>query len=216
MSTSNFSLLAPPSEKTLSEEELNAIYKELHNKGEIDHIPGGYLDYASKLAVGLDAASLAMATSGYGEAVSWIPELVKIAAYDIPSIFEKPSSLGRWADLGVDALGVLPLADLLTSGYKIPTSAGRVARMNKIINKYNSAVSVGRKVSKGDDLYSVLSTPVKRHVTYNKIRERVNNEKIKIPFAPATPRPVIPFSPIQQTPSDRQPFNFSPFLHIYK
>lgn len=203
----------PPQKRLLSEEELNAIYKELHNKGEIDHIPGGYLDYASKLAAGLDAASLAMAATGYGEAISWIPELAKIAAYDIPSIFEKPASLGRWADLGVDVLGVLPLADLLTSGYKIPTSTSRIARMNKIIDKYNSAVSIGKKVSKGEDLYSVLSTPVKRYTTNKKIRKSVDRAKTKIPFAPVTPRPVEPFSPIQQSPNGMQ---FSPFWYLHK
>lgn len=159
----------------LTETEKQSIYKELYDRGEIDHMPGGYLDWASKTSTGLDAASLAMAASGYGEALSWIPEVVKIAGYDIPSLIERPTDSDRWAELGMDTFGLLPIIGLTATPYKATRAAQRIERMNEIRKKYNTAANIARKAGKVDDLYSLLTNPFKRF-DENRLKEKAIND----------------------------------------
>lgn len=159
----------------LTEAEKQAIYKELYDKGEIDHIPGSYLDWASKAGTTLDGISFGLGMSLKGEALSWIPEVIKIAGYDIPSLIEKPTDSDRWVDLGMDAFGLLPIIGLTAAPYKATRTAQRIERMNEARKKYNTAAYIARKVGKGDDVYSLLTTPFKRF-DESKVKEKATNE----------------------------------------
>lgn len=159
----------------LTEAEKQAIYKELYDKGEIDHIPGSYLDWASKAGTTLDGISFGMGMPLKGEALSWIPEVIKIAGYDIPSLIEKPTDSDRWVDLGMDAFGLLPLVGLKAVPYKATRAAQRVERMNEARKKYNTAAIMARKIGKVDDVYSLLTRPFERF-DENRIKEKAINE----------------------------------------
>lgn len=161
----------------LTETEKQSIYKELYDRGEIDHMPGGYLDWASKTSTGLDALSFGMGMTLKGEALSWIPEVVKIAGYDIPSLIERPTDSDRWADLGTDAFGLLPIIGLTATPYKATRAAQRIERMNEARKKYNTAANIARKVGKVDDLYSLLTNPFKRF-DESRLKEKAINDTI--------------------------------------
>lgn len=159
----------------LTETEKQSIYKELYDRGEIDHMPGGYLDWASKAGTGLDALSLGMGMSLKGEALSWIPEVVKIAGYDIPSLIERPTDSDRWVDLGMDTFGLLPIVGLTAAPYKATRAAQRIERMNKARKKYNTVANIARKVGKVDDVYSLSTSPFKRF-DENRLKEKAIND----------------------------------------
>lgn len=139
-------------------------------------MPGSYLDKARNASLALDALSLGMSSTGIGEAVSWIPEVGKILAYDIPSIFEKPTDLGRWADLGLDALGLLPIIGLLPQGIKASrhinkiTQVNRIADANRLRKQYNTVARAAKKVGRAEDLYSLLiKSPTNNYRTSKRI-----------------------------------------------